>query len=152
MNWIYIMFLFWFKSCLSIFSYNFQDSMFATGAAGNTSPSPFGGMDRVSFGDMPAADDFKVMSPATGSEAPSFDEGEHVYRHTQCILWNLSKPCWLIFLWQLGTNFSEIWMKTEQFHSRKHEYENVIYKVLAILSQPQCFESDLCFSHQRKFT
>ena len=54
----------------------------------------------------------------------------------QAIIWTNNV---LLLMWPLGTNVSEIWLKTPIIFLQENLFENIICKMAAILSWPQCF-------------
>ena len=54
----------------------------------------------------------------------------------QAIVWTIA---WILLIGPLGTNFSEI-SKFIHFHFQGNVFENVVWKMAAILSRPQCVD------------
>ena len=44
----------------------------------------------------------------------------------------------ILLIRQMGTNFNAILIKTHMFSLNKNVFENVVWKMAAFLSQPQC--------------
>ena len=53
----------------------------------------------------------------------------------QAIIWTNAGS---LIIGPLGTSFSEIWNKIKQFSFTKIAFENVVWKMVAILSRPKC--------------
>ena len=56
----------------------------------------------------------------------------------QAIIWTSAG---ILFIRPLGTNFSDTWIETHIF-SLKNAFENVVWKMSAILFRPQCVNQD----------
>ena len=58
----------------------------------------------------------------------------------QAIIWTNAG---ILLIKPQGTKFNEILLKMKQFSFRKNVFENVVWKMAAILSRPQCVKSVL---------
>ena len=58
----------------------------------------------------------------------------------QAIIWT---NAWILLIWTLGTNFSEIISNISCIFIQENAFENVIWKKAAILSGPQCVKTEL---------
>ena len=61
----------------------------------------------------------------------------------QAIIWIIAG---ILLIGTLGTNFSEILIKRHSFSFTKNAFENVVWKMAAILSRPQCVNTVRCKS------
>ena len=53
----------------------------------------------------------------------------------QAIIWTNDG---IVLIWPLGTNFNEISIEVHTFSIKKDAFENIVWKMAAILSRPQC--------------
>ena len=53
----------------------------------------------------------------------------------QAIIWT---DAGILLIGHLGINFSEIWIEIYTFSFKENAFENVVWKMAAILSRPQC--------------
>ena len=61
----------------------------------------------------------------------------------QAIIWTNAG---MLLIWPLGTNLSEILIKNSYIFIRENVFENVVWKMAAILSPPQCVDcSGRCY-------
>ena len=56
-------------------------------------------------------------------------------RRRQAIIWT---DAGILLIGRLETNFNEILIKIHTFSFKKKSFENVVWKIASILSQPQC--------------
>ena len=52
----------------------------------------------------------------------------------------------ILLNWTVGTNFSEIFSEIDTFSFKQMRLKNVVWKMAAILSRPQCVKKWLCYS------
>ena len=60
----------------------------------------------------------------------------------QAIIWTNAG---ILLIWPLGTNFGEISNEIQTFSFQENPFQNVVWKMAAILSRPQCVKATPCW-------